>query len=103
MQDPILVINAGSSSIKFSVFETAGDRSLAAGLHGQVEGIGTSSRFEVADATGRQLAERKSPVTIMGLRSPRSMTGSSPISAALRVFPASAIASFMAAASFRNR
>ena len=59
MQDPILVINAGSSSIKFSVFETAGDRSLAAGLHGQVEGIGTSSRFEVADATGRQLADQK--------------------------------------------
>ena len=40
MREPILVINAGSSSIKFSVFETAEDRSLSAGAHGQVEGIG---------------------------------------------------------------
>jgi acetate kinase len=58
MQKPILVINAGSSSIKFSVFETEVDRPLVAGAHGQVEGIGTSARFEVADAQGRQLAAR---------------------------------------------
>jgi acetate kinase len=58
MREPILVINAGSSSIKFSVFETTEDRFLAAGPHGQVEGIGTSARFEVTDAQGRQLAER---------------------------------------------
>jgi acetate kinase len=57
MREPILVVNAGSSSIKFSVFETTGDRSLLAGAHGQVEGIGSSSRFEVADASGRTLAE----------------------------------------------
>ena len=55
---PILIINAGSSSIKFSVFETAADRSLAPGPHGQVEGVGTSARFEVADAQGNQLAAR---------------------------------------------
>lgn len=41
MREPILVINAGSSSIKFSVFETLTDRSLAPGAHGQVGGIGT--------------------------------------------------------------
>ena len=40
-QAPILVINAGSSSIKFSVFRTAADRSLSPDLHGQVEGIGS--------------------------------------------------------------
>jgi acetate kinase len=56
MRQPILVINAGSSSIKFSVFETAADRSLTAGVHGQVEGIGSSPRLEVADARGRKLA-----------------------------------------------
>jgi acetate kinase len=33
MREPILVINAGSSSCKFSVFETATDRSLSAGAH----------------------------------------------------------------------
>ncbi len=57
MREPILVINAGSSSIKFSVFETIDDGSLRAGAHGQVEGIGTSSRFTAADANGRKLAE----------------------------------------------
>jgi acetate kinase len=58
MREPILVINAGSSSIKFSVFETAADRSLVAGAHGQVQGIGASSRIEVDDAQGRKLLEQ---------------------------------------------
>src|SRR5437588_1859257 len=56
MREPILVINAGSSSIKFSVFEAHSDRSLEAGAHGEVKGIGTSPRFEVANAAGRALA-----------------------------------------------
>src|SRR5499427_9144187 len=58
MRDPILVINAGSSSIKFSVFETAADASLKAGVHGQVEGIGTSPRLKIADAQGRGVANQ---------------------------------------------
>ncbi len=58
MREPILVINAGSSSIKFSVFETAADRALAAGVHGQVAGIGIAPRLEVADGQGRELADR---------------------------------------------
>jgi len=58
MREPILVINAGSSSIKFSVFETAADRSLSAGVHGQVEGIGSAPRLQVGDRQGRQLAAR---------------------------------------------
>jgi acetate kinase len=37
MHEPILVINAGSSSIKFSVFETGADRSLSPAAHGEVE------------------------------------------------------------------
>lgn len=59
MRQPILVINAGSSSIKFSVFETAVDRSLSASVRGQVEGIGSSPRLEVDDAQGRKLAEQR--------------------------------------------
>ncbi len=58
MKEPILVINAGSSSIKFSVFETMADRSLAIGVHGQVAGIGTAPRLEVADGLGRELADQ---------------------------------------------
>jgi acetate kinase len=52
MRQPILVVNAGSSSIKFSVFETTANRSLSAGAHGQVEGIGTSPHLEVTDPKG---------------------------------------------------
>jgi len=59
VREPLLVINAGSSSIKFSIFETAPDRSLAAGAHGEVEGLGaatgTPARIEVVDAQGRRL------------------------------------------------
>lgn len=51
MRLPILVLNAGSSSIKFSVFETARDHTLAPRLHGQVEGIGDTPRLTVEDAT----------------------------------------------------
>jgi acetate kinase len=52
MLEPILIINAGSSSIKFSVFETEADRSLVVRAHGQVEGIGIAPRLEVADGLG---------------------------------------------------
>ena len=59
IREPILVLNAGSSSIKFSVFETRADRSLAAGAHGQVEAIGLpSAQLEVADAEGKRLIQR---------------------------------------------
>jgi acetate kinase len=60
-QAPILVINAGSSTIKFAVFQTAADRSLSQDVHGQVDGIGTSARLTVGDARGGKLAEQ--PVT----------------------------------------
>jgi len=58
MREPIFVINAGSSSVKFSVYETASDRSVEAGAHGQVEGIGTSPRLKVAGLQGRVLADQ---------------------------------------------
>lgn len=41
MEQAILVINAGSSSVKFAVFPLAGTGVLA---HGQIEGIGTGAR-----------------------------------------------------------
>jgi acetate kinase len=59
MQDPILVINAGSSSVKFAVYETAADRSLSVCARGQVEGVGTALRLAVADAQGRGLADQR--------------------------------------------
>jgi acetate kinase len=57
MADAILVINAGSSSLKFSVFLCRGPE-LEASLRGQVEGLGTSPRFTAKDAAGRTVSER---------------------------------------------
>jgi acetate kinase len=57
LREPILVINAGSSGIRFSVFETAADRSLTANLHEEVEASGTSPRLKIADAQGRTIAD----------------------------------------------
>ncbi|MGQ9369743.1 acetate/propionate family kinase [Azospirillum sp. ST 5-10] len=53
----ILVINAGSSSLKFSVFRGSGD-DLTAAITGQIFGIGTQPRFEARDAAKRPLADR---------------------------------------------
>jgi acetate kinase len=58
MNQPILVINAGSSSVKFSLFETLAGGSLRAEIHGQVAGIGTAARFTVSDGAGGKLLDR---------------------------------------------
>jgi acetate kinase len=54
----ILVLNAGSSSVKFGVFGLRPDGGLAPGVHGQVDGIGGRPRLAVADAAGRTLVDR---------------------------------------------
>ena len=55
MADAIAVLNAGSSSIKFSLFTPAGD-DLALAVRGQVEGIHTAPRFTARRASGETLA-----------------------------------------------
>lgn len=50
----ILTLNAGSSSIKFAVYETARGK-LALMLRGQIAGIGTTPRLEAKDAQGQAL------------------------------------------------
>lgn len=47
MSETILVVNAGSSSIKFALFDVGTSGRLAPGAHGQVEGIGTAPRLTV--------------------------------------------------------
>lgn len=49
MSDVILVINAGSSSIKFTVYDVQGN-DLAMRYDGQIEGIGTAPHFEAEDS-----------------------------------------------------
>lgn len=57
MLDPLLILNAGSSSVKFSVYETRSDRTLVPGLHGQVEGIETTPHLLISDPNGHVLAD----------------------------------------------
>src|SRR4249920_2090466 len=58
MTDAILVLNAGSSSIKFSLFaERSPELGLVAG--GQVEGIYTAPRFVAKDAAGKPAGEKR--------------------------------------------
>ncbi|MFZ5558563.1 MAG: acetate/propionate family kinase [Pseudomonadota bacterium] len=61
MTDVILVLNAGSSSIKFSIFALR-DGGLQEGYNGQVSGIGTAPRFVARDKVGWTLADEKLPM-----------------------------------------
>jgi acetate kinase len=54
-----LVLNAGSSSLKFSVFQPPQGARWQVEARGQVEGIGTSPRLTVHDATGQKLVDEK--------------------------------------------
>lgn len=56
----IVVINAGSSSIKFSLFDVLGDV-LELEVHGQIEGIYTEPHFVAHAATGAVIAEQRWP------------------------------------------
>jgi acetate kinase len=56
MDDYALVLNAGSSSVKFCVFKRAGAKGWEVAARGQVEGIGTSPRLSAKDPHGASLA-----------------------------------------------
>ena len=56
--DTILVANAGSSSVKFQVFEIEQGQRLRRQLKGQVDGIGTRPHLRATAADGRVLADR---------------------------------------------
>jgi acetate kinase len=57
--DVILVLNAGSSSIKFSTFAVdARGRDLALRYRGAIDGIGSHPRFVVADAEGLRVVDQ---------------------------------------------
>ena len=58
MTDAILVLNAGSSSIKFSLFRAQSDE-LKLRLRGQIEGLYTAAHFAAKDAEEASLGEHK--------------------------------------------
>jgi acetate kinase len=60
MSNAILVLNAGSSSIKFSVFLERGE-DLEPGIRGQVEGLATRARFVSNSPDGLITSEKTWP------------------------------------------
>jgi acetate kinase len=59
MADTILVVNAGSSSIKIALFAVEGGGALRLTARGQIDGIGTQPRLRARDAQGAALIDQK--------------------------------------------
>jgi len=85
--DYALVLNAGSSSLKFCVFQRPSGESWRLEARGQIEGIGTSPRLSVKNDSGRVIAnEALGPAVRSGVDAVdvlagwlRSMYGGSPV------------------------
>jgi len=58
MDDYALVLNAGSSSLKFCVFARPPDGAWRLEARGQIEGIGTAPRLTAKDGAGEKLADQ---------------------------------------------
>lgn len=58
MRSYALIINAGSSSVKFCIYERLEHKDWCVSTRGQVAGIGSSPSFSAKDANGTILAER---------------------------------------------
>jgi acetate kinase len=61
MPDYALVLNAGSSSLKFCVFGRPAAGAWHVESRGQIESIGTSPRIFAKDGEGRTLVDQKAP------------------------------------------
>lgn len=53
----LLVLNVGSSSVKFSIFDAASNGELTGRLHGEVEAVGAAARLRVTAGDGTPLAD----------------------------------------------
>jgi acetate kinase len=53
----ILVLNAGSSSLKFSLFALPAAAAMRAVAVGQIEGLGTAPRLKVKDGAGERMVD----------------------------------------------
>ncbi|MGO9829211.1 MAG: acetate/propionate family kinase [Myxococcaceae bacterium] len=62
MGDSVLVLNAGSSSVKFSTYQLGPSAALQRSLRGELEGIGTRPRLRATNAQGHSVADTSYPV-----------------------------------------
>ena len=58
MNDYTLVLNAGSSSLKFCVYQRSATEAWRLAARGQIEGIGTAPRFMAKDESGTTIGEQ---------------------------------------------
>src|SRR3954471_3533193 len=56
--DSILVVNAGSSSVKFQMFGVSGSSELTQLIKGEVDGIGARPRLRATDGGGASLIDQ---------------------------------------------
>jgi acetate kinase len=66
MDGHLLVVNAGSSSLKFSVFRRLPDGGLHLDARGSIEGIGTAPRLSARGGDGVPLVDRPLGATLDG-------------------------------------
>lgn len=75
-RDTILIVNAGSSSIKFQVYEIGQGDVLKRMIKGQVDGIGTHPRLRATASDGSILIDRvEQPDTIPDIPAALTMAG----------------------------
>ena len=60
--DTILVVNAGSSSVKFQAFAVDGAGRMRRQIKGQMDGIGSRPRLRAGGANGDTIADRAYPI-----------------------------------------
>ena len=69
MEDYAIVLNAGSSSLKFCVFHRPQGEAWRLETRGQIEGIGTKPRLSAKDGTGEKVADQPLGATVMNAAS----------------------------------
>ncbi|HVJ58817.1 MAG TPA: acetate/propionate family kinase [Terrimicrobiaceae bacterium] len=69
MDDYALVLNAGSSSLKFCVFVRPSDENWKLASRGQIDGIGSSPRISARDSAGERLVDDQLDASIRDQRS----------------------------------
>ena len=62
MEDFALVLNAGSSSLKFCVFQRHDEEVWKLASRGQIEGIGTKPHLSAKDHDGNKLVDEGAAV-----------------------------------------
>ena len=65
MDDYVIVLNAGSSSLKFSLYRRPESKAWEQGARGQIEGIGTAPKFSAKDGSGARLVDEALDKTVV--------------------------------------